>query len=51
MKAKLHALAVAAVFVFSAPALADPVRIVAAENFYGDSPRRSAARMSRSPAF
>ncbi len=36
MNAKLYALAVATVFAFSAPAFADPVKIVAAENFYGD---------------
>jgi zinc/manganese transport system substrate-binding protein len=36
MNTKLHALAVATVIAFSAPAFADPVKIVAAENFYGD---------------
>jgi zinc/manganese transport system substrate-binding protein len=36
MNPEFHALAIAAVCVFTAPALADPVKIVAAENFYGD---------------
>src|SRR6202451_3131991 len=33
---KLHILAAMAVCAFSAPAFADPVKVVAAENFYGD---------------
>ena len=33
---KLHLLAAIAVCGFSAPAFADPVKVVAAENFYGD---------------
>ncbi len=36
MNAKMPALALATFCAFSAPVLADPVRIVAAENFYGD---------------
>ena len=36
MNAKIPALGLAAACFFGAPALADPVRIVAAENFYGD---------------
>jgi zinc/manganese transport system substrate-binding protein len=33
---KLHLIAAIAIFGLSAPALADPVKVVAAENFYGD---------------
>ncbi|MBV9910795.1 MAG: zinc ABC transporter substrate-binding protein, partial [Hyphomicrobiales bacterium] len=33
---KLHALAAMAICAVSAPALADPIKVVAAENFYGD---------------
>jgi hypothetical protein len=33
---KLHAIAAIAVCALSAPAFADPVKVVAAENFYGD---------------
>jgi zinc/manganese transport system substrate-binding protein len=33
---KLHVLAAIAICALSAPAFADPVRVVAAENFYGD---------------
>jgi zinc/manganese transport system substrate-binding protein len=36
MNAKMPALALATVCALSAPVLADPVKIVAAENFYGD---------------
>ncbi len=36
MSNKLHALAAIAVVALSAPAFADPVKVVAAENFYGD---------------
>ena len=33
---KLHLLAAIAICALSAPAFADPVKVVAAENFYGD---------------
>ena len=36
MITKLHALAAIAICTVSAPAFADPVKVVAAENFYGD---------------
>src|SRR5260370_26653626 len=36
MNAKFHALVIAAACASAAPALADPVKVVAAENFYGD---------------
>ena len=33
---KLHVVAAIAILGLSAPAFADPVKVVAAENFYGD---------------
>src|SRR5579863_4596688 len=36
MSLKIHVLAAIAVCALSAPAFADPVKVVAAENFYGD---------------
>ena len=46
----IHKPPLPAAFVVSAlaaPAFADPVKVVAAENFYGDLAIRSAARMSQ----
>ncbi len=40
MLSKLSLIAAVAIGAFSAPALADPVKVVAAENFYGDMARQ-----------
>jgi len=44
---KLHLVAAIAVCGLVSPAFADPVKVVAAENFYGDMASQIGARMSR----